>query len=262
MNNMLLCPVLAALALCARLSGCCLAGELVFEGVYKGQNLYLQNPHEGKLAYCITGITINGTSLGAIPQSTAFELDLSFLKEGSKVEVRIHHKDGCEPKLVNPTAIAAEDSFGFLSLYVDANRLLWEAFGERKWGKYFILKLEDGEWVSEKMVPAKGQDGQQAYVEIPRHNSGANHYRIKYLEASGKTFFSSEITYQAAGKASFYPRRVNTVLSFSRAVQYEIIDQHGKTVRTGSGLSVDCRQLPAGAYTLLFDGQKDMFLKK
>ena len=57
----------------------CFGGELVLTGVYRGANLYIQNPHDGNNNYCITAIYINNQKLDQVPSSTAFNLDLSYL---------------------------------------------------------------------------------------------------------------------------------------------------------------------------------------
>ncbi|MCS6834302.1 MAG: hypothetical protein NZ521_12065, partial [Flammeovirgaceae bacterium] len=66
-----------------------LAGELLLTGVYRGANLYIQNPHDGNGNYCITAIYINNQKLEKVPQSTAFNLDLSFLKENEAIVIKI-----------------------------------------------------------------------------------------------------------------------------------------------------------------------------
>ena len=118
------------------LSGDLLAGELILSGVYHGSSLYVQNPHDGENNYCIKDIYVNGKKHMDAPSTSVFTIDLSSIGKGNKVKVEIYHSDGCEPKVINPTAIRIKDEFQFIFLEMDDHQIHWKTKGEKNLGKY------------------------------------------------------------------------------------------------------------------------------
>lgn len=238
------------------------AGELVLSGVYKGQNLYIQNPLDGS-EFCIKEIFINEVPVKEIPASTAFDLNLSFLKENREVTVRIVHGDNCRPRILNPNAIRPENDFQFSDFKVEGDRIIWTARGEKKYSKYNILKLEFNNWVVEQIVDCKAKPGTSIYEILIMHTSGVNKYKIKYIDVTGKISQTPEINYTSTlAPATFTPKRVSSFITFSREVKYDILDAYGKVVKSGTGMKVDCSDLNLGVYYITFDNQTDKFLKK
>ncbi|MDW7693494.1 hypothetical protein R9C00_01970 [Flammeovirgaceae bacterium SG7u.111] len=240
-----------------------IGGEIVIEGVYRGINLYVQNPHDGEGNYCISEIFVNDKKLTDVPQTTAFDIDLSFLRDNDPVKIKIIHTDNCKPKVINPNAIKAEKQFQFTYVDIDADVLKWAARGERTYGKYFILKFENNNWVPEKVVDCKGKDGIQSYEYNPRYHTGTNKYRVRYLEITGKVYFSNVIAFESdIEEVTFYPKRVSSRLNFSRPVKYAILDVYGKIVLQDIGQEVDCSKLKSGTYYVSYDNKTDKFFKK
>ncbi|MEN7551163.1 hypothetical protein AAG747_24790 [Rapidithrix thailandica] len=239
------------------------SAELIVHGIYRGANLYIQNPHDGEGNYCISEIYLNGTSLNNVPTSTAFNLDLSQFEEGEALEIRIVHGDFCAPKIINPNAILPREEFKFLSIQKHGEEVSWIAQGEKKYGKYFIMKYEHNNWQVERAVSCKGEQGMQEYSVSVRQHSGVNRYKIKYLEVTGKIIHSPEIEFESGiEKASFYPKRVSSILNFTREVKYEIMDIYGKVLKSGIASRVDCGDLESGTYYVSYDNMTNRFLKK
>ena len=81
------------------------AGTLVLEGNYQGKNLFIQNPFsEAGVGFCVYEVTVNDQIATDEINSSAFEIDMGNfgLKIGDKVVVKIKHKDGCTPLVLNP----------------------------------------------------------------------------------------------------------------------------------------------------------------
>ena len=67
--------------------------ELKLSGVYKGKNLYIQNPFSEKGGFCINEIKLNGNHINDEINSSAFEIDLSLFdfNYGDKLKIEINH---------------------------------------------------------------------------------------------------------------------------------------------------------------------------
>lgn len=239
------------------------AGELLLSGVYRGSNLYIQNPHDGEGNYCITAIYINNQKLPEVPQATAFDLDLSSLEVNSPVIIKIFHNDNCRPKILNPNAIRTKDDFQFSTIDVNQGGVTWSAKGEKKFGKYFVMKYQHNTWEMIKAVDSQGTQGENNYTEKVLHHSGKNKYKIKYLDVTGRIFYSEEKEFiSAKEEVDFFPKRVSKSLTFTSEVSYEILDAYGVSVKKGTGIDVDCSDLKTGAYYVVFDNKTERFFKK
>lgn len=239
------------------------AGELVLSGVYHGSNIYVQNPHDGNKDFCIKDIYVNGKKHMDAPQASVFTIDLSSFKQNTQVKIEIYHTDGCEPKIINPNAIRVKDEFQFIFLDIDDHQLHWKAKGEKKLGKYFIEKFEHNNWVIERAVDGRGDHHANEYRKPIDHHAGDNKYRLKYLEISGRTYYSEVITfYSQREKITFAPKKVSNALTFSRTTDYEIRDVFGHKVLSGRAVDVDCSSLKTGVYYISFDNRTEKFFKK
>ncbi|MCE9540774.1 MAG: hypothetical protein K8R85_16370 [Bacteroidetes bacterium] len=82
---------------------------LTIDQKYEGVNIFVQNPFStrdgGQL--CITDVIINTTSIHIPEESinaTAFEIPLNKynINLGDSVHIKIYHKNGCLPTILNP----------------------------------------------------------------------------------------------------------------------------------------------------------------
>jgi hypothetical protein len=237
--------------------------ELVIKGVYHGTNLYVQNSQTSSTEYCIKEIFVNNKVI-KFPATTAFDINMSFLKINDEVVVRIVHTGSCSPKVLNLQAIKDRLPFRFSSINVDMNTMVWVTKGEKKFGQFFIQIKNNRTWIVEKVISCKGSAQQNVYTLPLTHRAGENIYRIKYLDVTGKYYYSPEIKFVSEGEqqVSFYPKSVTSRITFSRSTTYQILDNDGKLVLEGNGLTVDCSNLNLGAYYLLFEGQEERFFKK
>ncbi len=237
--------------------------ELVIKGVYHGTNLYVQNPQTSNSQYCIKEIFVNNKAV-KFPATTAFDINMSFLKVNDQVVVRIIHAKDCTPKILNSQAIKDRLPFRFSSINVDMTTMVWVTKGEKKFGQFFIQIKNNRTWIVEKVISCKGNAQQNIYRLPLNHNAGENIYRLKYLDVTGKYYYSPEIKFVSEGQqqVSFYPKSVTNRITFSRSTNYQILDNNGKLILEGNGLTVDCSNLNLGAYYLLFEGQEARFFKK
>ena len=82
--------------------------DISITGIYQGKNLYVQNPFSSNnVGFCVTEVKVNGNITTDETQSSAFEIDLKAqnLKLQEPVTVVIYHKEGCNPKILNPEVL-------------------------------------------------------------------------------------------------------------------------------------------------------------
>lgn len=238
------------------------AAEMLVTGIYRGTNLYLENPKASTGSFCISRILLNDQPV-SYSQTTAIEVDLSALKYLDPIVLKIYHADDCTPRVVNMSAIRTEQMFQFTKIDVNSQHLVWETVGEKPESQFFILKYEHNEWVVESALDARGYDQQQLYELPARHHSGANKYRIRYMDITGKEFLSPEIDFTAEKETvQFYPRRASDFLYFTSPVKFKVLDQYGKELFSGEGKKADLKSLPRGLYYISFDNRTDSFFKK
>ena len=110
------------------------SGELVLEGTYQGKNLYVQNPFSNSgVGFCVYEVRINDQVTTDEVNSSAFEIDfLSFqLAIGTPVTIKIKHKDGCKPRVLNAEVIKPRSTYQIISIASDADgKLNWKTSGE------------------------------------------------------------------------------------------------------------------------------------
>lgn len=240
-------------------------GQIELSGVYKGKNLYVQNPFAGDMQhFCTEKVFINNEERMVNVQSSAFEIDLSYLKLNDPIRILIVHSNNCKPKILNPQVIRDESSdFQFVSFTAETNTLNWSTKGEEPGGKLFIQQFVNGKWLTIKEMVSNGAIGLHNYNEKINHHSGLNKYKIKYLDTHGKVVYSRIEEYTSTEEpVTFYPTRVSTSITMSRAVPYEIMDSYGNIVKKGNGDKIDCTELKTGFYYLNMNNQTEKFLKK
>lgn len=240
------------------------AGILTLTGVYQNKNLYVQNPFAGNMRdYCTNEVYVNDVKREVNVNSSAYEIDLSFLKVGDPVTVKIAHKDDCKPKVLNPQVIKATSAFVWASFTVDKNNIYWSTRGEVSKGKMFIEQMRLNTWVIVKEVSNQGSAVLNNYQVESFHHSGLNQYRIKYLQSDGQVFYSPVVEFTSdLPPVSFYPKRVTDKIYLSREVEYEIQDAFGNMIRKGVGQEIDIASSPAGVYYLNCDNQTFKVYKK
>lgn len=242
------------------------AKVLKVNGVYQGRNIYIQNPLISDGKYCAVSIYLNDEKIISEPKETSVEVDLSGLEVNEAVNIRIYHHSGCTPRVLNQYVIRPQSKFKFSGISIEGDQLKWETKGEKSGGEIHVQHHINGEWVDVISLNPKGSLSANNYIEKVSHLSGENRYRIRYTEPGGLEFRSDVVKHVSnVEKVDFYPRRVKDYITFNPAkpVKYLIIDMEGNKVKQGNSKVIDCRDLEGNKYyTLLFDNQKERFLKK
>ncbi len=172
-------------------------GEINISGKYQGKNLYVQNPFASdRVTYCADRVFVNNELILSGPAVSAFEIDLSYLPLDTPITIKIVHKDGCSPLIVNPQAIAANDEFRFITFIIEPGILKWITTNETTSCHFYIERLEENSWIEVADIPAKGAPTNNFYKLPAVHMDGINTYRIRFVQPEGEVFYSSEASYE------------------------------------------------------------------
>ncbi len=236
------------------------------KGVYKGENLWVKNPKISSKEFCVTSVYVNDKKVVSNPQTSAYEINLAHLIRGSALQIRIYHKDACEPRILNPQAIKSNSLFAFTKIHVDEEKLIWETKGEKKDGIFKAQQFINGHWETIYDELGHGSISEDYYMIEVKHFSGINRFRVMYTEPGGEQFKSKLAEFRSNKKpVTFYPSRVTDYITFvsEEPVLYAVYDQNKKRVLHGKSMTIDCSKLNKNKYyTLYFDNQKKQFLKK
>lgn len=238
--------------------------EYTITGEYQGKSIYVQNPlSPDKINFCSSEIYLNGKVVLTSPKTSAYVVDLSGLTIGDPVFIKIVHRDGCVPKIINPQVIRSKSKFQFLNATADAMAISWITSGELPYGKFFVEHYTNKTWVIVSTNSGKGGFESNQYNVTPDHNSGDNKYRIKYFQTDGKIFFSEVINYHSnIEPISFSPSMVIDKIVLSRESDYMVLDSYGNKIVSGKGSVIQLNNIQAGLYTLCIDNREEKFVKK
>jgi len=233
-------------------------------GEYQGRNVYVQNPlSNDKINFCTSEVYLNEQLIHTSPKTSAFEIDLSHLSVGGPVFIKIVHKEGCAPKVINPQVIRSKSKFQFLNVNADALSIHWSTVGELPYGKYFLEHFRNRKWINIETTTGKGSFEANQYDITPEHHTGDNKYRIKYVQNNGKIFFSQVFDYfNDVEPISFFPTMVVDKITLSRAGDYAVVDSYGNQITKGKGKEIELINLKAGLYFLYVDNREEKFVKK
>jgi hypothetical protein len=250
-------------------------GVIILEGNYQGKVLYVQNPFgPGGVGFCVTEVKVNGNITTDETNSSAFEIDLKAqgLKIGEKVEVKILHKDGCKPKVLNPEVLKPKSTFEIVSMTADKDGTLkWSTKSETGKLTFVIEQFRWNKWVKVGEVEGAGTAANNEYSFKIVPHSGKNQLRVRQTDYSGQPRVSKPVDFTSdVSELEYGPAKTSKLISFfvkgkeDRSIEtmYEIYDQYGNIVKKGFGSKVDVSNLPKGGYYLNFDNKMGEFVKK
>jgi hypothetical protein len=241
------------------------AAELVLHGVYQGKDIYVQNPYsKQEKEFCTLSVFVNDREVISNPTSSAYRISFSHLAIGDIVVIKIHYREGCTPRIVNPAAIQPSGGFEFLTAQADRNAVSWLTRGEMPGGKYLIeRKAANNEWQVVKEVTYQ-EDAQAGNYATPiEHRGGENIYRIKYEGLNDVNAYSVSFSYTyKEAPITFYPVEATRKLYLSEETDYLITDATGKKYKRGRGRIITIHNLKPGEYYLNYQERSERFVKK
>jgi hypothetical protein len=261
-------PLLVLLAVVASLGA--QAGTIVLDGNYQGKNIFVQNPFsEAGVGFCVYQVTVNEKVSTDELNSSAFEIDLTNfnLKVGDKVTIKIMHKDGCTPKVLNPEVLRPKSTFDIVKQSVSADSVYtWTTNNETGEIPFIVQEKRWNKWIRIGEVPGYGTPGEHTYSFKVVPHSGENIYRVKQNDPSKRSRFSESVAFTDPAIAAVtwtYEKGKNSSVHFSHGTLYEIYDQFGNIVKRGYADNIDVSDLKKGLYYLNFDNKMgDTFIKR
>lgn len=240
------------------------AQQLTISGVYRGRDLFIQNPYNSSLnSFCIQSIAINGNTVISSPNSSALTLELSNFNLNDSVAILIFHYSECLPKILNPRVLQSGKGFTIVQPYADNASASWITTGEQDKNAYFELeKMYLDGWKSIQKISAKGDIDNNQYSIGIVHYAGDNQLRIHYVSNASSEYSEIFDFYSAADPISFFPTDdVDEIISLSKATDYQIKDIDGKVYKEGYALDIFVQDLKPGEYILVIENREELFYK-
>lgn len=245
------------------------AGVIVLEGTYQGKNLFVQNPFsEAGVGFCVYEVTVNDQIATDEINSNAFEIDMRnfALEQGDKVTVKINHKDGCTPLVLNPEVLKPKSTFDIVRQEISADGTYnWTTSNETGELPFVVEQKRWNKWVKVGEVMGKGTPGEHSYSFKVTPHSGENTFRVRQTDMTRRARFSQNLTYTASGVAAitWTPAKPKDVITFSGNTLYEIYDVYGNIVKRGYANNVTIADLARGTYYLNYDNKMgETFVKR
>lgn len=257
--------ILFILLLAITASSGSLAEELILSGVYQGKDVYVQNPYSpADKSFCTDHVYVNDKEIISNPNTSGFIIKLSHLKINEKVVIRIIHKPGCIPRIVNPDVIKPVSDFTFISAQANRNAISWHSSGELPGGKFIIeRKLPESDWKELIMVPGKGSILSGNYELPVDHKGGENVYRIRFEGPDEKIVYSNVFSFNYKEEPiTFFPYKATGRITLSRTAEYLITDKDGIKYLEGKNDIINVVNLPEGEYILHIQNREEPFIKE
>jgi len=238
--------------------------ELTLSGVYRGKDIYVQNPFtniEG--AFCITFIMVNGEKIIEDPATSAVKIDLSVLAINAPVSIEIHHNGGCLPKILNPNVLNAGSAFKYIQIMADDASITWVTTGEMPGeGKYVLEKMKLNGWEPIATTLGKGNLDNNQYSLGVDHYAGENRFRLKYQYKEEVVISDDFDFYSDLESITYYPDdKIYDIISLSRPTDYVITGDNDVVLLKGEGQDIIVEALPYGELTLIIENRQETIFR-
>jgi len=240
------------------------AQELIISGVYRGKDIYVQNPYfSAEGSFCIASISLNDRLIIDSPSSSAVKIDLSGFAIDAPISILIHHHSTCLPKILNPEVLNAGSVFKFIQITADDASISWVTTGEMPGdGAYVLTMLKLDGWIPISIIDGKGNLDNNQYSVGIKHYAGDNRFRLNY-KYNGKETMSDEFEfYSELEPITYYPDgNVYNMISLSRVTDYVIKNYEGEILLKGIGQDINVEPLPYGEFTLILENREEVIFR-
>ena len=240
---------------------------IVIDGRYQGKNVFVQNDYaiEG-VGFCVLEVTVNGFTTIDEVNSKTFEIDLKTFqfKIGSPVLIKIKHKKGCAPIILNPNVLLPKSTFEIISIKVSSHGLLtWSTSNEQGKLDYFIEQFRWNKWVRAGEVHGKGKQTTNSYKFKTTQHSGENRIRVKQIGTSGKPRYSKSMKFlSTSAEIEYVHNKQSKKIEFSQKTMFEVYDFVGAILKKGFAKKINIEDLKKGVYYLNYDNKSVSFVVK
>lgn len=241
-----------------------IAQEILLKGVYRGKDLFIQNPYtnvEG--SFCIAYIEVNGRRVMEQPDLSAVKVNLGRFAINDSVTILIKHHSVCTPKVLNADVLNAANSFNYIQIIADDASISWVTTGElpgRGWYEVYKMKL-DG-WMPIDTVLAKGNLDNNQYSVGVDHYSGENLFTLRYHYEDMTTESEEFSFYSDLDPIAFFPEdKIYDLITLSRPTDYVIKNQQGKILLKGYGQDIVVSTLPYGELIMVLENNEEFIFR-
>lgn len=236
-------------------------------GLYQGENLLVVNePTADGVGFCCYEVRVNGMLTSDAVNSHAFEVDLAALgiPLGKGVAVRLKHRSGCAPRVLNAEAIQPAAGFQLVSFEaVPSGEVVWTTAGEKGRMPFVLQQYKWGKWVDVVRMDGRGGDREQTYVTSVQPVRGENVLRLTHLAPDGTLAVEGEVRFTGDVPEVGMDYDAKTqVVRFSRSTQYELVDTYGTVVMRGVGSEASVRYLARGEYFVNYGAGTEVLKKR
>jgi len=241
---------------------------IALEGHYQGRDIYVQNPFSASgVGFCVYEVRVNGLVTTDEINSSAFSIDLSLLNLnfGDPVTIKISHKDGCDPIVINPEALKPLSTFEVVNISVSESGLLkWATVEESGSLDFIIEQFRWNKWVKVGEVKGVGSPKVNKYQFQVVSHYGVNKVRVKQIDSTKKPRYSIAMEYDPdMDPVTFTPLKVKKDITFSSKTMYEVYNMYGNIVAKGYSETFNTSGLEKGKYYLNYDNNfGETFQKK
>lgn len=239
---------------------------LTLEGQYQNKNVYVSNTVASSgVGFCAYEIRVNGMITTDEVNSSAFEIDLTVLgiKTGDPVIIQIFHRDGCAPKVLNPTVLKPMPTFETLDIKVSASGLLeWTTQNESGELPYIVEQYKWNKWIKVGEVQGIGTPDKHTYQFQLILTSGVNKFRVTQRGNLGKVLHSPPVELITnLEKVNFNYIAEQDKVFFSKETHYEVYDKYGQARVKGFGKEANLATLKSDEYYICFDNSVETINK-
>jgi hypothetical protein len=245
------------------------AQQLVFDGVYSGKKMILNNPISiDFFGTCINRITINGELYPFNISDNYLEVDMSLigLRENDFFTMTIDHGASCQLIIYNKEDFMSKEPAKFVHLKLEEGKLSWQVQNNTLLSPILLEILYKNKWVKIAEIDSKGLGNQTYEYTLPFVISGKNLFRISKtnIKNSFDYFPMEDLKEQNCHLLSTSVDKNIRFIAYLKPVAtlYRLNDLNGVTVKEGFGEQIDVTNLKSGFYTLYYDTKKETIIKK
>lgn len=258
---------MASVLLCAACPVVSAQTAIEVGGLYQGENLLVVNEtNPDGVGFCCYEVRVNGQVTADQVNSHAFEIDLRShgIALGKGVAIRLLHRPGCAPRILNPEVITPSPGFELVEFVANPNgEVSWVTSEERGRMPFVLQQFKWGKWVDAVRIDGLGGPGKRHYHVQFKPVRGENILRLTHLAADGALEVKGEarFTSNAPAVTFDYDHKTQTI-AFSEETQYEVVNAFGTVVLQGHGTDVILSYLARGEYFVNCGARSDTFKKR
>ncbi len=236
-------------------------------GLYQGENLLVVNePSADGVGFCCYEVRVNGLVTADEVNSHAFEVDLGSLglPLGKGVSVRLKHRSGCAPRILNPEVIQPSPGFQLVDFQAaSSGEVSWTTVDEHGRMPFVLQQFKWGKWVDLVRMDGRGGPEEQFYNARIQPIRGENLLRLTHLAPDGTLAVKGEARFKGdVPEVTMEYEPKAQVLTFSATTQYELVDAFGTVVLSGVGREATLRYLARGEYFANFGAGTEILKKR